>query len=63
MTTTRKIGHAPKLKAVAAEIPALQGPCVACADCQGVCAELIEVMTLPDAVLRTEDRDGKDRDA
>lgn len=37
---------------VAAEIPRLRGPCVACADCKGLCAELIEVMTLPDAILK-----------
>ena len=41
-----------RTRRIAAEIPRLDGPCIACADCQGLCAELIEVIALPEAVLR-----------
>ena len=29
----------------------LNGPCVGCEDCNGLCAELIDVLFLPDVIL------------
>ena len=61
MEITRKLAHAPKTTAISREIPMLKGPCLACAECDGLCAELIEVMTLPQAVLSRDARPDKDR--
>lgn len=36
---------------LARELAALNGPCVGCADCKGLCAPLIDALTLPDLVL------------
>ena len=49
-----------RTRKIATDIPRLKGPCVACADCKGLCAELIEVMTLPDAVVRRDKPRRKD---
>ena len=37
---------------VAAEVSTLP-MCVGCTNCRGVCAALIEAMTVPDAILRS----------
>lgn len=51
MEMSHKIGHAPRTTATATEIAQLHGPCVGCFDCRGLCAELIEALTLPDIIL------------
>ncbi len=58
---TRSPAPQARTRKIAEEIPTLRGPCIACADCQGLCAELIEVMTLPDAIVRKKPA-RKDRD-
>ncbi|SMY06913.1 hypothetical protein [Flavimaricola marinus] len=51
MMIDRKIGFAPRTTAAAKDIAQLQGPCVGCSDCRGLCAALIEALTLPDIIL------------
>jgi hypothetical protein len=29
----------------------LNGPCVGCSDCNGLCAELIDALVIPDVIL------------
>ena len=51
MKIDRKAGWAPRTATVAREMGELQGPCVGCRDCRGLCPALIEAMTLPEIVL------------
>ncbi len=52
MKIDREIAFAPRTRALGRDVAALNEPCIGCDDCQGICAALIEAMTLPDAVLR-----------
>ncbi len=54
MKVDRKTAFAPRTQALATEITALQEPCVGCTECVGFCRELIEAMTVPDAILRRD---------
>ncbi|WP_233270630.1 hypothetical protein [Chachezhania sediminis] len=38
------------------QLSALYGPCIDCADCNGLCHELIEALMLPGAVLNRPSR-------
>ncbi|WP_172677013.1 hypothetical protein [Aestuariivita boseongensis] len=51
MKTERLAAYAPRTRAVAETIAELQGPCLGCKGCQGLCIALVEAMTLPDAIL------------
>ena len=51
MMTERQIGHAPRTQALGKEIMSVQGPCIGCKECTGLCAALIEALSLPDMVL------------
>ena len=51
MQVLRSTGEAPKSGQVMQEVVSLAGPCVGCTRCRGLCAELLELLTLPDAVL------------
>ena len=55
MNMEQKIGYAPKTQAIGQSLTEHQGPCIGCDGCQGLCATLLEMMSVPDAVLR---RDG-----
>ena len=52
MTSDRFAAHAPRSQALSMELATLQGPCIGCTGCQGVCAALIQAMTLPEIILR-----------
>lgn len=54
MIIDQAAGRAPRITDTTREIGALQGPCMGCPGCTGPCLALIEMMTLPDAVLRRE---------
>ncbi|WP_199525954.1 hypothetical protein [Rhodosalinus halophilus] len=56
MKIDRKAGWAPRTAAVAREMGDLEGPCVGCRDCRGLCPALIEAMTLPEIVLGRDAR-------
>lgn len=55
MDVQRITGHAPRTVKVSYQIARLQGQCVGCTECKGLCRELIEMMTVPDAVLSRGD--------
>ncbi|MFW2541953.1 hypothetical protein ACN2XU_04870 [Primorskyibacter sp. 2E107] len=55
MHSERKIGHAPRTTAIGQQIIAMQGPCIGCKGCQGLCEALIEALSVPDVILN---RDG-----
>ncbi|MEX0282598.1 MAG: hypothetical protein AB3N13_15555 [Arenibacterium sp.] len=37
--------------ALGAAMSELNGPCVGCSDCNGLCAELIDALSVPDIIL------------
>ena len=51
MKTERLAAYAPRTRAVAEQVLDVQGPCLGCPGCQGLCIALVEAMTLPDAIL------------
>lgn len=51
MTIDRKTGHAPLTDQLVHEAATMRGRCLGCPGCTGLCAALIEAMTLPDAIL------------
>ncbi|MXQ06821.1 hypothetical protein GQ651_03075 [Alphaproteobacteria bacterium GH1-50] len=52
MDIERKVGASGEGVRLVSGVARLGGACVGCAGCRGLCAELIELLTLPDAVLR-----------
>ena len=36
---------------LSAQLNGLNGPCVGCTNCNGLCADLIDVLMLPDVIL------------
>ncbi|WGW02381.1 hypothetical protein [Tropicibacter oceani] len=51
MQSDRLIGHAPRTAAMGQQLTTIQGPCIGCKGCQGLCQALIEAMSVPDVVL------------
>lgn len=51
MTSERLIGHAPRSRALGEELTTIQGPCIGCKGCTGLCATLIEALSVPEVVL------------
>ena len=41
----------PRIDHLALQVSSLQGPCVGCQNCTGLCAALIDALTLPDIIL------------
>lgn len=52
MKIARKAGYAPHTVALGREILDLP-QCVGCSECDGLCKELMEALTLPDIVVRS----------
>ncbi|MDX2482164.1 hypothetical protein [Antarcticimicrobium sediminis] len=52
MTISRTKSETPRLNALSVEISQLNGPCVGCDDCGGLCVALIDALVLPDVILR-----------
>lgn len=52
MRIDRNIGHAPRTVAVGQKLIEASGRCVGCTECEGLCKELIEVLVLPEVVLK-----------
>lgn len=48
--TQRIIAHAPRARSVGDKVTKLDC-CVGCSGCTGLCAALIDLLTVPDAVL------------
>jgi len=51
MQISRSKATAPKVKALATEVSELQGPCVGCTNCMGLCEALIDTLVLPGLIL------------
>lgn len=51
MQISRTKSTAPKVQALASEVSGLQGPCVGCTNCVGLCEALIDALVLPDLIL------------
>lgn len=51
MNISRLVASAPRTKSVSIELSKLNGPCVGCTDCDGLCKELIEALVVPDIIL------------
>ena len=60
MKIARQAGHAPKTAALSHDVQAL-AHCVGCAECNGLCTELVEALILPDIILKP--RSGTDHEA
>ena len=52
MQVERKIAYAPRTTEVGRKIVLLRETCVGCIGCRGLCREFLELLTLPEAVLR-----------
>ena len=52
MQIDRKTGFAPRSRELGATLSGLKSGCVGCADCRGLCAELIEALVVPEIVLK-----------
>ena len=51
MQISRSKAAASKVRALATEVSGLQGPCVGCSNCVGLCEALIDALVLPDLIL------------
>lgn len=51
MKIDRRKSDGRHVQALAGELSTLQGPCVGCADCVGLCPALIDALILPDLIL------------
>ncbi|WP_146347834.1 hypothetical protein [Falsiphaeobacter marinintestinus] len=51
MDISRSKAVTPRLSALSVDLDQLQGPCVGCADCVGLCEALLEALFVPDVVL------------
>lgn len=52
MQIRRDIAYAPRARALGHELARLEGDCVGCKNCTGICTALLEALTLPDFVLK-----------
>ncbi|MDA0961340.1 MAG: hypothetical protein O2898_00235 [Proteobacteria bacterium] len=52
MKIDRLAAFAPRTRALASDLAQLQGPCVGCTGCDGLCRDLIDTLVLPDIVLK-----------
>ncbi|WP_167630828.1 hypothetical protein [Leisingera daeponensis] len=51
MQISRSKAGAPRVKALSVKVSGLQGPCLGCTNCVGLCEALIDALVLPDLVL------------
>lgn len=51
MFISRHIAEAPRTTDLATEIAKLNGPCIGCTECDGLCKELIDALVVPDVIL------------
>ena len=52
MKVERAIGHAPRVQSLGQSLAEMQGPCIACKDCAGLCHALFDLLLLPETVLK-----------
>lgn len=51
MTVSRGHIETPRIDDLTSNLFALQGPCIGCSGCSGVCDALIDALIVPDLVL------------
>ncbi|WIY26942.1 hypothetical protein [Parasedimentitalea psychrophila] len=51
MKIRRDRAATPRIEHLALQVSSLQGPCVGCQNCTGLCMALIDALTLPDIIL------------
>ena len=51
MPITRSTPPTKHSTTISREISGMNGPCIGCSNCRGLCAELIEAITLPETIL------------
>ena len=54
MKIDRLVAFAPRTQSLASDFAMLQGPCVGCDGCMGMCRELIDALVLPDVILKKD---------
>lgn len=52
MSTSLKIGHAPRLQELARELNDLSSPCIGCEGCEGLCQALIDALVVPRIIAK-----------
>lgn len=52
MQIERVAGFAPRAQALAGDVAQLNGPCIGCKNCQGICHVLLELMQIPELVTK-----------
>jgi formate hydrogenlyase subunit 6/NADH:ubiquinone oxidoreductase subunit I len=57
MNTDRNAPRTVRTQSIMTEITGLKGPCIGCTECTGVCAALIDALTVPGVVLDTRRSD------
>ena len=60
MKIDRSFPPSPHSKELLSKLNEIYGPCLACKDCRGFCAELIEALMLPEFIVK-DDRTPHDR--
>lgn len=45
-----------RLKELSCKLDEIYGPCLACEECTGICASLIDALMLPDMIVRSDRR-------
>ena len=56
MKISRTKVETPNMNNLSDQIVGLQGPCVGCEGCTGMCQALIDALTLPDLILSKSSR-------
>mgnify|MGYP000435948052 CR=1 FL=1 len=56
MKISRNKVETPNINNLSSQIVSLQGPCVGCTDCTGMCQALIDALTVPDLILSKSSR-------
>ena len=56
MKISRNKVETPNINNQSSQIVGLQGPCVGCTDCTGMCQALIDALTVPDLILSKSSR-------
>ncbi|MDK3016859.1 hypothetical protein [Pseudodonghicola flavimaris] len=51
MNISRSKSETPRLNALSVEISQLNGPCVGCENCVGLCMALIDALVVPEVIL------------
>lgn len=56
MKISRTKAETPNINNLSDQIVGLQGPCVGCTNCTGMCQALIDALILPDLILSKSNR-------